>query len=751
MFARLLASLTLALAPALYAPAQDDPAAKAVADKAAAKLAAVRKELAADPAGRRVRVDGFAADKKRVVVTGVVLARGATAADQKDQVEAAHKKIEAAVQKVTGDTAVTDFAYPDALPGDQMPNVLLQVEAAKAGGPADELKLDDAWFDADGRLVLGGFRGKRPETEKWLAAAVGTVLAKHPAAARPGGKPDVVLDKLTAVAWPLAPAAVQAELHKAGLTRFRVGRVANEVKPGAVTKDDPAGQGWTVGVSGLTLGTAAPTAAEEAGLTDVLEKAGAAVGLGRKTATVALGLTADTSRVPDPAAAIQKVVATRPELDGVRVDARSGFGPDGRLTLAGLEPGLGAAGTAALGKAAVDAATGSDADPGWRRLVDGGVSVAGLERVKVRELLADLRTWLAGSPFDDVRLARLHFDGDGRLTLAAEAPDAAAVEAAVRKEFAVRAGKAVPAAKDPAPAATFAALPGSLTRHLQTVTTEDRKWSALLVERGFFNEKNEYTVRGVADSEGQKKAFAGYLAGLKGDAAWKAYFAPTPPAAPDLEVIPMGKLVERVRRVAPADPTFDGIRVTAARYEASADPKAPGQTLVFDAQMVGRPDPAAAAKLRELIATDPGYYGRRLPKGRPVVLRPVDAAQVPSAETGALGAGVGAGHLAKGDAAKARDWVDAAVLHNPNDAAAWFLSAYANHLAGDVELVRRDLYRVIELEGALGFDGGPQRKRRYAAAKDLQGPRRDELEKRWLELWKEYQEKPRRITFPEPK
>ena len=84
-------------------------------------------------------------------------------------------------------------------------------------------------------------------------------------------------------------------------------------------------------------------------------------------------------------------------------------------------------------------------------------------------------------------------------------------------------------------------------------------------------------------------------------------------------------------------------------------------------------------------------------------------------------------------------------FYYPDEAATWFLSAYSNHLNGDKELVRRDLFRMIELEGR--DPAGPVRKRRYEAVKDIQGEKRDELEKVWQECLKESREGARPITL----
>ena len=92
-------------------------------------------------------------------------------------------------------------------------------------------------------------------------------------------------------------------------------------------------------------------------------------------------------------------------------------------------------------------------------------------------------------------------------------------------------------------------------------------------------------------------------------------------------------------------------------------------------------------------------------------------------------------------------------MHYPNESAVWFLSARYNFLNSDEtaesrrELVKRDLYRVIELEGPLAFNGPAQRKRRYEAAKDFQGTARVDLEALWLDAFREVKDGGKPITL----
>src|SRR5262249_10334500 len=139
-----------------------------------------------------------------------------------------------------------------------------------------------------------------------------------------------------------------------------------------------------------------------------------------------------------------------------------------------------------------------------------------------------------------------------------------------------------------------------------------------------------------------------------------------------------------------------------------------------------------------LIAKHPDF-SRRLRPGaaRDPRLKIAAAPTEPASDDQQPAASIGyaSSALARGEADKAKKWIDTAVLHYPEESAVWFLDAYYNLRQGDRELVRRDRYRAIDIEADI--NGAFQRKRRYEAAKDIQGPKRDELEKLWQEYWRE--------------
>jgi hypothetical protein len=375
-----------------------------------------------------------------------------------------------------------------------------------------------------------------------------------------------------------------------------------------------------------------------------------------------------------------------------------------------------------------------------------------------------LRKWVTAR-LDDIRLTRLYFNEEGRLALICDMPagddkDLALVEAELKAQlgtFRLPQPVSRPPIQEPIVKTGPDTFKGSLTKHLQTLVTDPKnsKWIEVLIERGFFNDKNQYVVRGVVESEEQKKQLTEYIDSLKSDPEWSAYFK-FPVAPTELDVIPMAAMVARVQRVTPAYPVFDGVRIMGAKYVYITDDKsgfAGGLNLVFTAHAVGKPNLyECRVLLADLISKHPSYSRRlakssnpRFPKLR---IQDVPEQQVSSqAQMASFANGYGASYLARAQSAsfferlynlvQAKEWINEGLLYNPDHSSIWFLNAYFHFTAGDMELTKRDLYRAIAIEEPLGFDGGDQRRRRYDVAKDLQGEKRDALEKLWLECWKE--------------
>jgi hypothetical protein len=742
----------LALAPDNGRAADD--VAKAAAD-ARKQLADIQKQLAAGTDDqKRLRIDTFEAGDEIVKVVGVFIDVPAAKADDPvpfDQVrddlfKSLRDRLKAPELKFDGAGIVR-------LPPEKHPHVLLQLAANAAGATdplADQVRLDGSRFAADGALVLTGSRGKDDAVGAWLAAAIPATLGKHPAVLVKDGK-SLVIEDVKPVEWKLSAAGAQKALAAsadAATRRLRADRAyfTYEVVKGA---DGVRVSGLRYVVSGIRLGD---DKLDLSAVQDTFRKLwpealGGANAVPVTAADFSVGIT-------EPVAKLQAAVADRPALDGVRVDAGGEFGPAGELLLAGVQPGLATAGqkelTAAY-QAVLKDLSGKDDEAAarYKRLAAGPVSAKKMAVVATPKLLADLRAWAAAG-IDDVRLPRLYFAADSGLRLRSQTVTRADGDRVLAKfkELVPTFLPPVPGepSKFPDPAAEPSLFPAGLTARLRTEMAGDqKKWNGVLIERGYFDAGDRYAIRGVVDSAGQNDALGELLKALAGDGGqYGDYFAP-PPAPPALEVIPMGELLDRVKRVTPAYAAFDGVRVESARYDADGN-------LIFQAHIVGRPDRDAAPLLAKLIRDNPKYR-RRAPADRQVLLARADGPGYSDGQVGDFSIALGAKLLAKAngskeDKAKAKEWLDVAVLNYPNEAAVWFLSAYYNFtVARDDELTRRDLYRVIDLEGPLAFNGPSQRKRRYEAARDFQGAVRNDLEALWLECFREVRDGAKPITL----
>lgn len=494
-------------------------------------------------------------------------------------------------------------------------------------------------------------------------------------------------------------------------------------------------------------------------------------------------LTAETARVPEVVQECRAWIAKREALDGVRIDGGWKFGPRGELLPAGLRPRVADMQQAKaleqeIAQCFKDVLGKLDGEK-YRKLVEGlEVSIGQMTEADTRRVLRELQQW-ARKEREDVRFPRLYFGADGGLKLVCEATteaDFGSAEAKL-KELAPELFPAAPKPKGgkldpeearglerpatlrvaafqpmtapPAAAVERVTIP-SFTQELRRRLSSDpqKRWSAVLIERGGFDPAGWYDLTGVVDNAAQNAELAELIESYAADPKWKPYFVVRRPKDKPLtlDVIPMSALVNRVQRVTPFYPVFDGVQVRGASYDKDAN-------LVLSAHVVGRPNlDEGRVLLAKQIAQHPDF-SRRLaggPKARDTRLKievlPPDP--VPSDDQLAeFSIGYAASALARGDLDKAKDWIDKGMLHLPGESAVWFLSAYYNHLRGDSELVHRDLYRVIDIEGLLAFNGPLQRKRRYLAAKDLQGPKRDELEKLWLQYFKEARDTPWTMTM----
>lgn len=725
-----------ALAALLFAPAARGQDAAAEAEKLRGDL---QKALAAGTeAQKRLRLDGFEAAGDRVRVVGAYLDVPAATANDPVPFDQALDALQDDLRTRLKRPALRfDTKGVARIAPDKHPHVAAQLAANAAGAKepaADRVRLTASRYDAAGALVLEGTRARDAATAKWLAGAV-AALGPANGVALKGGKP-VAVDAVEPTEWKLTGAGVQKALAASADRATRRVRADRAFFAFDVARDGDAARvsGPRFVVRGVRLGE---EKLDVSALQDAVRALWPEALGGAAPVPVALDIGAGAA---EPVARFRAATAAVPALDGVRIDPGAEFDATGALRLAGVQPGLSAEGAKALAATCAGvlealAAKGDATAERYARLAAGPVSAAGLRLVPTPQVLTGVRAF-AAEKLDDARVERLYFAADGGLRLRARTvtkEDGAALEAKFKELYPAALKGAPAAAGAPEPRAELSLFPASLTARLRRAVADDpKRWNGVLVARGYFDAAGRYALRGTVDAEGQNAALGKEVARLAAEnpEALGAFVTDPPPAEPNLAVIPMGPLLERVRRVTPAHATFDGLRVEGARYDANAD-------LVFDVRTVGRPNPEAAALLARLIR-EHKTYAARAPADRRVLLNARAAAPAGDDATGTFSAAYGAKLLAKekptaDDRARARAWLDDALLQYPNESGVWYLSAYFHHTTGDAELARRDLFRVIELEGASAAAGSVLRKRRYEAAKDLQGTARTELEALWVE------------------
>lgn len=664
----------LLLAAALVGPAAAGRAQetdlKEVAKTANDRLKEVREGLAKGPGmAPRLRIDKFTAGEQQLQVHGVFLNPGANAKARAAAYKAAKDALSAVFEERTGLKGVKfGFAGIDDVDTDRLPHIALQKLANEAGGAADQLRLDDARYEADGRLALVGQAGKEAGAAEWLRAKVDERVRADAQFARVVGPAGVNWDtpeggKWALTKWALTPAALRKEFAAgpADLRRVRVDRVYLVHKP--AVPDTPEAEETTHGVyydltlAGVTVGK----------IEDGKELQAVAGRLWPqlfKTTLVKYDLKpliGEAASVTDPTTELQPVVATRrslgeatlppavrADLDGTRVEPGAVFDEKGRLALSGIRPPFDGRGGEAAWKEAVVGCLREVAD---KRLLDAGVSTDAMRALPTRKVLVRMREW-ARDEMEDVKLSRLYFDESGKLALAghyarpedvkkirdqlekvfgetfppserialppAGAPGAAARPAAgragVATVFTAAGAQGAPIGRPAQPPAIPLELSplkkfdGGFTEFLRKQIAADReKWHGVLVERGFFDpDEDRFTLTGLADTDRQKTDLNDLIRSHRENVKWAPYFA-TEPAPVKLDTdLPMKDLVERVRRVALAYPVFDGVVFHSADYDADWN-------LAFRVGFVGRvAEEGARAQLASLLRQS-RKWARRLP------------------------------------------------------------------------------------------------------------------------------------------
>jgi hypothetical protein len=772
---RLILAASLVALAAHAAPAQDDDT-QAAAKRAEALRAQFQKKLATGTElQKRLRLDKFEAGDGSVKVTGVFIDSPPAKADDTppfDQVtEDAAKWVR---DQLKEPKLKLDWSGVNRVPPEQHPHVVVQLAANAAGAKGDEsadlVVFTGSEFNSSGGLTVTG-RGTRAGVSfRWMGSDPKSLLAKHPAYLRPSGTGSVSYS-VKSVDWKAGRAAIQKMLASAGKTEGT-----------AEEKGALALRRLLVGRAYFTYQTGKGTAALRFKI-DGVRMGEAGVKVAR--AQDAIGpLVAETvgrpvpgdygplveSAIEEPVVALRGAVVAHPALDGVRIDPGFTFGPAGEVLPAGVQPGLGPAGRTELQAVVREGfaahGKGKPLAAQYALVAKQPVSEKAMAALPIRKVLSELRAWVIRTK-DDLKLERLYFPTDpgllgkhyyvnaeGLVLLykPSNAADVKDVEAEFRRLVKAEMPDGIPAAPGGEPkdagspdAKDKEALLPSMTAYLRKeLAADQKKFNGVLIERGYFDERNRYVLLGVVDNKEQELQLAKLVAGLENDPKWAEYFRAQPTRL-TFTVIPMREMIERVRRVTPAYPAFDGARIESAHYDAVGN-------LVFDAHVVGALDRDAAPLLARLLAEHP-QYRRRAPAGRQVVIERIAGVPYSDDQLANFSIAFGGKLLAKArdskaDRARAREWLDLATLHYPQESAVWFLDAYYYFaVEKDDELVRRDLFRVIDLEGPLAFNGPAQRRRRYEAARDLQGVTRNKLDDLWLECFREAKDGAKPITL----
>jgi len=668
---------------------------------------------------RRFRLDGYTVDGGKVVVSGVFLRGGLG--------KKSDKPLTAAELREAEDIALNDELTPvfakvldqknpalnlkdklKVIAVEELPHLKLQ--KAANDDKRYQVLTEPVTFDKDGKAVVTARVGS-PADKDWLTQA-----------AKEFKDLPLVASGVSTVEWKLSPERVQENLATSGgdLARIRVERIRFE---------------WAISADGLLRpravidGLYLDSPIKETDFDSLVQKTWPELpweGMPQLTIDASATLGPKTNRVPEKELVnkLRQYVAKRKDLDGVRIDEKMSFDGAGRLVLQGIVPVNDVKFAEQLAAAVKEGTEEAGSvenhkELAFARTTAKGVSSGKMREIQTRKLLAEVREW-ACTNVDDLLLSRLYFKpdekGDVKLSLVGRYAEAGTNTQAL-EEFR-RASRGY-FDNDEATLKTLAIgmdpFPG-LTAHLRALVLADQKtWAGVLVERGCFEENGKYTVRGVADTQGQREKMTQVLDEEKANPRWDGYSLKDPGYSVRLDVVPMQPMLDRLKRVAPGYAGFDHLELTKVAQQ-------PKGGLTFSADSFEPSDSEWAGKTAKwLLDMHPDW--KRRSKGGVKIEAARKADQ--SAESSWLAPALAAEAMAQGNLPKARLYIDSAVRHHPGSSGTWYLSALYHSHTGDRELVRRDMYRVIQIEKELVPTGGAfrddERERRYGIAEKI-GP-----------------------------
>jgi hypothetical protein len=285
-----------------------------------------------------------------------------------------------------------------------------------------------------------------------------------------------------------------------------------------------------------------------------------------------------------------------------------------------------------------------------------------------------------------------------------------------------------------------------------------RKWDGILIRRGFFNPEGKYGVEGLLGSEAQRDGLDKLLSELSTQVPWKRILLPKKwEIKKRMRVIPLEPMLQRMRLVMPAYPMFDGLVLDSAAHDVKGK-------LVLRIAVVGAgPSPRALPLMTKMLQEHDPWRLRVEGGARWLLLdrQPADETHAynlllkaigtlrlgmlqpgASRSTGVCGlAAICPDKPAEGKAeakkeltqeervALALQMLNVSLLHNPRDAAAWYLRALCHLLRRETVEAERDMRRLVRLEDPDFFpDASSRRAERLRLLEPLQGAVRRQAE-----------------------
>lgn len=398
--------------------------------------------------------------------------------------------------------------------------------------------------------------------------------------------------------------------------------------------------------------------------------------------------------VEPPIKDIQAEVVRETALDGISIDDAQ-FDQRGNLQLGGLwrnpeddqkrlEPVV----TRALQK--IDSP-----------LADATISWTSMSVLPVDDLLVDMRKWTSEN-LQEVWLERVHFDEQQRLRIEGSSVKTGQ-DANCEKHLAemIRIhplGRYLQKRNPNQPIAAtvtveLAIEPTSVTDELRKRIADRRDLDGVSIERGYYGPDGSYHVSGLVDHAKQKASVKTVVAEFAKDAKI-ASRVPGGIILDEFDEIPLAGMLEKINGLLPAIPIFDGIVVEAAYHDAE-------NRLTFRGQIVGDLKPQAETQMVELINQNE-QWKRRARDGVSFEKLTAIEQNRAIANRSVQGAVAALQKLAfvQMIAGKDVDTVDQllislriGVLHNPQDATAWFLRGMCHLMKGEDEYARRDFCR----------------------------------------------------------